>query len=343
MTASQQSGIIVYIPLPSLSASRTRALQLISHASGLAQHQLRIILSCPDIAANASTPRRVWQVLQGLVADFYISASTVAYTCNNPLLNVDIIFEGYCGYDAWIDYGGLEGGFDAVLCDDQAVLSEANKKRQSAGLPAFESLELEPETSKTNETPSVTTNSQEFYHRGSNPPDIYDHIAMGGTFDHLHSGHKILLTIAAWLSRLSLFCGVVSPDLLKNKKGAALLEPIDTRISNCNTFLYRFKRGGDLVFDVAQINDPYGPPQDNPKYSAIVGSLETLKGCEAVNDMRIKNGLGDNLLDIYVIDVISKNSRVGQKDMDTKLSSTFIRNYLQQHNETANQKLELTK
>ncbi|RUP50321.1 hypothetical protein BC936DRAFT_139643 [Jimgerdemannia flammicorona] len=37
---------------------------------------------------------------------------------------------------------------------------------------------------------------------------IYDHVAVGGTFDHLHSGHKILLTMTAWLARERVVCGV---------------------------------------------------------------------------------------------------------------------------------------
>ena len=69
----------------------------------------------------------------------------------------------------------------------------------------------------------------------------------------------------------------IAPDLLKNKKGAAFLESIDTRIGNVKKFMNRLKKGGELVVEIDQINDPFGPPQDTPKYSAIIGSLETLK------------------------------------------------------------------
>ena len=36
---------------------------------------------------------------------------------------------------------------------------------------------------------------------------------LGGTFDHLHAGHKILLSIAAWVSRNKLIVGVTSQAL----------------------------------------------------------------------------------------------------------------------------------
>ena len=35
-----------------------------------------------------------------------------------------------------------------------------------------------------------------------------NHVALGGTFDHLHIGHKILLSAAAYLSDEMITCGV---------------------------------------------------------------------------------------------------------------------------------------
>ena len=33
-------------------------------------------------------------------------------------------------------------------------------------------------------------------------------VALGGTFDHLHAGHKILLSMGAWLAREKLIVGI---------------------------------------------------------------------------------------------------------------------------------------
>jgi pantetheine-phosphate adenylyltransferase len=42
---------------------------------------------------------------------------------------------------------------------------------------------------------------------GSDPP-TYPVVIIGGTFDHLHAGHKILLSMAAWIADEKLIVGV---------------------------------------------------------------------------------------------------------------------------------------
>jgi phosphopantetheine adenylyltransferase len=36
----------------------------------------------------------------------------------------------------------------------------------------------------------------------------FEKVAVGGTWDHLHAGHKILLTMTAFISRHEVVCGV---------------------------------------------------------------------------------------------------------------------------------------
>ena len=51
-------------------------------------------------------------------------------------------------------------------------------------------------------------------------------VALGGTFDHLHAGHKILLTMACWLASRRVIVGITDDILLKNKKYRNLLESL---------------------------------------------------------------------------------------------------------------------
>lgn len=39
-------------------------------------------------------------------------------------------------------------------------------------------------------------------------PSTYPVVALGGTFDHLHAGHKILLSMAAWIADEKVIVGV---------------------------------------------------------------------------------------------------------------------------------------
>ncbi|EDQ91042.1 uncharacterized protein MONBRDRAFT_36377 [Monosiga brevicollis MX1] len=54
-------------------------------------------------------------------------------------------------------------------------------------------------------------------------------VCLGGTFDHLHFAHKIMLTLACLRACSTVYCGVSGPALLVNKKHAACLESLETR------------------------------------------------------------------------------------------------------------------
>lgn len=54
--------------------------------------------------------------------------------------------------------------------------------------------------------------------QGLVPSTVYDIVALGGTFDHLHSGHRILLTMAAWLASERLIVGITGASPLFSPK-----------------------------------------------------------------------------------------------------------------------------
>ncbi|KAI9145129.1 hypothetical protein BKA69DRAFT_1154292 [Paraphysoderma sedebokerense] len=153
--------------------------------------------------------------------------------------------------------------------------------------------------------------------------DKYTHVALGGTFDHLHAGHKILLTMAAWISDYKLLCGIVAPSMLKSKKFAQQLESLEVRIAGVLKFLGQVSP--KLIPSAVPIYDPHGPASTLPDLDVIVVSEETIAGAGSINEAREKNGLKP--LDVRVIAVISE-SKVGEESMDLKISSTGIRKYL---------------
>lgn len=87
---------------------------------------------------------------------------------------------------------------------EKARLQRFNETRKDSSLSELPIHILESKMSPpsidpiaSNKTPLPLSNSK-----------IYSHVAVGGTFDHLHAGHKILLTMTAWVTGKRLVCGV---------------------------------------------------------------------------------------------------------------------------------------
>ncbi|CAD6569545.1 MAG: hypothetical protein TREMPRED_005290 [Tremellales sp. Tagirdzhanova-0007] len=159
-------------------------------------------------------------------------------------------------------------------------------------------------------------------------------VALGGTFDHLHAAHKMLLHLALFLTTRRLIVGVMSDQLLSSKTNASLVEPLDVRRANIEAFLYRC--GGRGMLDVQEIHDALGPTGVEADIHALVVSRETGSGGEMVKRVRRERGLPP--LEIYVMDVISfrdETDLTGEVD-ETKLKrlkmgSTGIRQWLKDH------------
>ena len=73
--------------------------------------------------------------------------------------------------------------------------------------------------------------------------------------------------------------------MLKSKKVADLIEDTKIRIDAVKTFLdeVRGKEGENFV---TPITDPFGPAITDSNLSCIVGSDETKRGCEKINEIR---------------------------------------------------------
>lgn len=197
-------------------------------------------------------------------------------------------------------------------------------------------------------------------------------VAVGGTFDHLHIGHKLLLTMFAFVlsqdrsesrSRM-LTVGITGDALLVNKKYAEHLESWkrrqesthdflssliwfgpenDTRIrieevneSGPNGHAVHISYPSGLAIRYVEISDPFGPTVTDRDITALVLSLETRSGGEAVNTKRNEQGWPP--LEVFEVDVLdaseednnnNNNSSSSSNDVDetfqSKLSSTEIR------------------
>jgi phosphopantetheine adenylyltransferase len=177
----------------------------------------------------------------------------------------------------------------------------------------------------------------------SSAPDIpgasraHFHPAVGGTFDHLHIGHKLLLTMTIFMSdaasseqERAVTVGITAEDLLKNKKYAEFLEDWHDRYAATHAFIHALmsfdpnndhpeeisevknpgpnghiviaKYPSGLQIKYTEIWDPFGPTITEEAVDSLVISAETRAGGKAVNDKRKEQGWRE--LDVYEVDVL---------------------------------------
>ena len=86
---------------------------------------------------------------------------------------------------------------------------------------------------------------------------MYEHVVLGGTFDRLHDGHKMLLSAAVLRCKKSLTIGVTDGCMIHTKKLWELIEPCSTRIKKLEEFLIDIEPR--IEYRIVPITDPYGP------------------------------------------------------------------------------------
>ncbi len=102
----------------------------------------------------------------------------------------------------------------------------------------------------------------------ANEDNMYEHVVIGGTFDQLHSGHKMLISAAILRAKKSLTIGVTDGVMIKTKKLWELIEPCHKRIEKLKQFLMDVEPR--LEYNVVPITDPYGPTAYVPTLQVIL-------------------------------------------------------------------------
>lgn len=143
----------------------------------------------------------------------------------------------------------------------------------------------------------------------------FDVVVLGGTFDHLHSGHKMLLSTAAMISKRRLICGLsYGQSMLSKKKYYQLIQPWNVRAQSVKSFISKFSPL--LSLEIVHLYDAYGPTLTDSKIQAIVVSKETRSEADKINTLRISNGLNPlHIIEIGLFNSLKHADRISSTDI----------------------------
>ncbi|KAG5519602.1 hypothetical protein PMAC_001757 [Pneumocystis sp. 'macacae'] len=237
----------------------------------------------------------------------YSSSEKSRASCSKGAPQIFIVFSNWCGYYLF-DQPYMWADIYILSEDDEKLVPKSLKNR----IRYISSCKLSDHVSVTEshvQWADWKVENEEKVKR-------YRKVAVGGTFDHLHAGHKVLLTMSAWISSERVMCGVSDEKMLETKKYKEWIEPIENRIENVQRFFNIINKR--LLCSVKPIYDIYGATITDKDIEAIVVSEETRKGGEMVNEERLRRNM--KALDLFCIKVIPDI-----EGSDLKLSSMSIR------------------
>jgi pantetheine-phosphate adenylyltransferase len=124
-------------------------------------------------------------------------------------------------------------------------------------------------------------------------------VAVGGTFDELHRGHKVLLLKAFEISERVLI-GLCSDEFVKKLGKPHTTATYDERLTEVKSFLSNL--GVSERAEIIPLKNPFGPTVTDKCIEAVVVSEETKTTANKINEQRQKNGL--NPLRIITINMV---------------------------------------
>ena len=127
----------------------------------------------------------------------------------------------------------------------------------------------------------------------------YQIVALGGTFDHFHDGHKAFIDAAAKMGE-RLLIGIATKKLLQGKTHSAAIETLKARFRSVAHYC---KTNGYSV-QLLELNDIYGPTVDESEFiDALFVTTETVGGAKKIATIREQLHL--KTLPVHIVDLVA--------------------------------------
>ena len=124
-------------------------------------------------------------------------------------------------------------------------------------------------------------------------------VAVGGTFDELHKGHRYLLIKAFEVGEIVLI-GLCTDAFVEKMGKPHVTASYETRLKELQAFLKKFSL--DSKAEITPLNDPYGKTLTDKCIEALVVSEETEKIAVNINQKRSEKSLPQ--LEIVTISMV---------------------------------------
>ncbi|KAJ1607508.1 cytidylyltransferase exon-1 [Cryptosporidium canis] len=108
-----------------------------------------------------------------------------------------------------------------------------------------------------------------------------------GTFDRLHPGHKVNITVATWYAKELVIIGITDTPLNANKSDKDIIQDFSFRSANVHSFI--FSLSPDISVAILRISSIVGGA-DIFEFDALIATPESYNNALKINDLRLACG-----------------------------------------------------